>query len=271
MIKLQLKHTQLHLASFLFSRKARRQLDFEATENAEDSPQPQPQTNKREKLIVKLPVLKKQKAEPKSKGRGKGGKGRGKGGRSAHGRGRGRGRGCNTSSEISTNGFNCASVTAPPHPQGRRGRGRGNTTKQSYPVLDYVAVVKQKGFKAPEDPLAVQLAKYFQEKTEIEYNMIVDKMKDVPEDDILRMLGIDPNKETDNYKAKEAGAEADDKETIEQEAEVFMKELSSSAESEKQKGKEDSDSTGEGKANAATKQRRRKEKSRQGRGKENSS
>ena len=178
---------------------------------------------------MKLPVpKKKQKAEPKSKGRGKGGKGCGKGGRSACGRGRGRGRGCNTSSEISTNGFNSASVTAPPRPRGRR--GRGNTTQQRYSVPNYVAVVKQKGFNAPEDPLAVQLAKYFQEKTEIKYNMIVDKMKDVPEDDILRMLGIDPNKETDNNNAKEA----DDKETNEKEADAFMKELSSSAESEKQ-------------------------------------
>ena len=220
----------------MYSRKARHQLQYHSNDagdnSCEDEKEPETpmQPAKREKLVVKIPIPKKTKAEPKNKGRGKGVRG----GKSAHarGRGRGRGRGCNTRSENSTN-RGSVTAPAPARPRGRRGRGRGQQQK-SYQVPEYVAVVKDdnKGYVPPSSDLAMHLAKYFEKKTEIEYDVIVNKMADVPEEQILEMLGIKP-KNTDG-KTEENGQqpEANNSED-EREADELMKELSEKSETKK--------------------------------------
>ena len=132
-------------------------------------------------------------------------------GRKSSGRGRGRGRGC--------------------------GRGKVTDTHSSYPVPDFVAVTKQdKGFTAPSGQLAEHLANFFQNKTEIEYDVLVDKMKEVPEDQIFNLLGIKPkNSESssgndgsdDKNNSDELDKNKSDDITPEEEAEAdsFMKEL----------------------------------------------
>ena len=224
----------------MYSRKARHQLQYhsdDADDNSceeEKEPETPMQPAKREKLIVKIPIPIKTKSEPKKTGRGKGVRG-GKSAR-ARGRGRGHGRGCNTSSENSTNGV---SVTAPARPRGRRGRGRGQQQK-SYQVPNYVAVVKDnksKGYVAPSGDLAMHLAKYFEEKTEIEYDVIVSKMADVPEEQILEMLGIKPKKTDGKTEENGKQPEANNSED-EREAEELMKELSEKSETEKVETKE---------------------------------
>ena len=96
---------------------------------------------------------------------------------------------------------------------------------------DFVAVVKQdKGFTAPSGQLAVHLANFFQNKTEIEYDVLVDKMKEVPEDQIFNLLGIKP-KNSESSSGNDGSDELDknklDDITPEEEAEAdsFMKEL----------------------------------------------
>ena len=96
---------------------------------------------------------------------------------------------------------------------------------------------KKKGYTPLENKLAAELAKYFESRTEIEYSVLVDKMKDLPEEQILDLLGI-------KGKAKEE----DSKPTIEKmdegltpedekEADEFMVELKEQAKEKLEKEK----------------------------------
>ena len=190
--------------------------------NAEESEEP-----KREKLVVCLPNPKKGKnAKNESKKSGVGAS-RGHGGRNG-------GRGCGHGSvpkepESKTKtkrGGSCRSSR-------KRGRGgsAGSIDSGTYPVPNYVAVVTdiagtdKKCYNPPENELAAGLAKYFESRTEIEYSILIDKMKEVPEGDILKLLGI---KSKDTEEEKEPKIEKED-ELIspedEKKADEFMEEL----------------------------------------------
>ena len=59
-------------------------------------------------------------------------------------------------------------------------------------VTDAAPAAGAKGYTPPDNRLAEELAKYFEERTEIEYNILINKMKSVPEADIMHLLGIKP-------------------------------------------------------------------------------
>ena len=66
-------------------------------------------------------------------------------------------------------------------------------------VVTDSAGTDKKGYNPPENELAAGLAKYFESQTEIEYSILIDKMKEVPEGDILKLLGI-KSKDTEEEK-----------------------------------------------------------------------
>ena len=88
-----------------------------------------------------------------------------------------------------------------------------------------------KGYSPPEDDLACGLAKYFESRTEIEYSVLIDKMKEVSEGQILKLLGIKEKEDESPPKEKEN----DDKLTPEdeKEAENFPAQLQEQAKAEK--------------------------------------
>ena len=97
----------------------------------------------------------------------------------------------------------------------------------------------KKGYNPPENELAAGLAKYFESRTEIEYSVLIDKMKEVPEGDILKLLGI---KSKDTEEEKEPKIEKED-EIIspedEKKADEFMEELKQQAKEELEKANAD--------------------------------
>ena len=174
-------------------------------------------TQERERLIVKIPlgkgkgISKKKLSAPSKKQSTKGGGGNNSGGGScgSHGgRGRGRGHGCSQTISTSTSSDNNKPST---HGR-RRGRSRAqpkNTVTDEYPVPDFKAVVtdavppapQQKGYTPPDNKLAIQLAKYFESRTEIEYDVLLKQMETVPQADIMQILGI--KKKTEDSEEKE--------------------------------------------------------------------
>ena len=102
-------------------------------------------------------------------------------------------------------------------------------------VVTDSAGTDKKGYNPPENELAAGLAKYFESRTEIEYSVLIDKMKEVPEGDILKLLGI---KSKDNEEEKEPKIEKED-EIIspedEKKADEFMEELKQQAKEELEK------------------------------------
>ena len=209
--------------------------------NAEESEEPI-----REKLVVRLPNPKKGKnAKNESKKSGVG---------ASHGCD-----GCNGGRE-----HGCGSVPKEPESKTKtkRGGSHRSTRKQgcggsagsidsgTYPVPNYVAVVTdstgtdKKGYIPPENELAAGLTKYFESRTEIEYNVLIDKMKEVPEGDILKLLGI---KSKDTEEEEEPKIEKED-ELIspedEKKADEFMEELKQQAKEELEKANADKKSQG---------------------------
>ena len=91
--------------------------------------------------------------------------------------------------------------------------------------------------------MAAGLARYFENRTEIEYSVLVQKMKELPEGQILDLLGIKgKEKEEDSkptIKKKDAGLMVED----EKEAENFMEELKQQAKEELEKEKTDREQT----------------------------
>ena len=97
----------------------------------------------------------------------------------------------------------------------------------------------KKGYNPPENELAAGLTKYFESQTEIENSVLIDKMKEVPEGDILKLLGI---KSKDTEEEKEPKIEKED-EIIspedEKKADEFMEELKQQAKEELEKANAD--------------------------------
>ena len=83
-----------------------------------------------------------------------------------------------------------------------------NDVTDAYPVPDFKVVVTddappaKKGYAPPENDLAVQLAKYFESRTEIEYDVLLKQMETVPQADIMSLLGI---KKKDDSEEKKDG------------------------------------------------------------------
>ena len=61
--------------------------------------------------------------------------------------------------------------------------------------------LQQKGYTPPDNELAIQLAKYFESRTEIEYDVLLKQMETVPQADIMQILGI--KKKTEDSEEKE--------------------------------------------------------------------
>ena len=91
----------------------------------------------------------------------------------------------------------------------QQGGSAGSNVSDTYPVPNFVAVVtdgkdtKTKGYSPLEDVLAHGLAKYFESRTEIEYSILVHKMKEVPERHILKLLGIKEKEDETQSKKQE--------------------------------------------------------------------
>ena len=183
-------------------------------ENGTTPPQP------RERLLVKLPVpkgkskgKKKTGYSPKTQNKGGGVNKRG-GGRSNRGRGHGHGQsnGTNTSTSSSNDNNSPGNITTSRRGcRGGRSRGQktATDTDASYPVPDYKAVVVEKpapantGYNPPENVLAKELAKYFESRTEIEYDVLLQKMAKVPEADMIQILGIKKKSNDNDTEAKQ--------------------------------------------------------------------
>ena len=99
-----------------------------------------------------------------------------------------------------------------------------------------------KGYTPPDNRLAEELAKYFEERTEIEYNILIDKMKSVSEADIMHLLGIKPKAEDTKDKGSnnsEAGKTVDELSPEEQkEADDFLESFKEDTKSKLEKEKE---------------------------------
>ena len=115
-----------------------------------------------------------------------------------------------------------------------------------------------KGYSPPEDDLARGLAKYFESRTEIENSVLIDKMKEVSEGQILKLLGIKQKEDESPPKEKEN----DDKLTPEdkKEAENFLAELQEQAKAEKAEENNEIDEAEEQRKKQALKQLACKEK-----------
>ena len=192
-----------------------------------------------ERLIVRLPKTKSKKgknAKNQSKNSGVGascGCGGCNGGR-GHGRGSVPKEPASKSTKVSSR-------------KSTRKRGVGCSTGSAgsaeYKVPNYVAVVtdgkgtKKKGYTPPENELAAGLAKYFESRTEIEYSVLVEKMKDLPEGQILDLLGIKGKAKKEDSKPKieekDEGLTPED----EKEADKFMAELKEQAKEKLEKEK----------------------------------
>ena len=112
---------------------------------------------------------------------------------------------------------------------------------------------KIKGYTPPESELAAGLAKYFENETEIEYSVLVEKMKELPEGQILDLLGIKGKEKEED--SKPTIEKQDEELTLEDEKEAddFMEELKQQAKEELEKEKIDREQT----------ERKEKEKARQ--------
>ena len=147
---------------------------------------------------------KKQKGAPPKHQSTRGGRG---GGSNCGGGGGGGGHGgCGNgqSTGTSTDNAETSKTTVPkPGHNCRHGRSQGVPIVDSYPVPNFKAVVvtdaapapTSKDYTTPDNRLAEELAKYFEERTEIKYNVLIDKMKSAPEADIMHLLGIKPKAE----------------------------------------------------------------------------
>ena len=104
-------------------------------------------------------------------------------------------------------------------------------------LLLTVKAKKKKGYTPLENELAAGLAKYFESRTEIEYSVLVDKMKDLPEGQILDLLGIKGKAKEEDSKPtieeKDEGLTPED----EKEADEFMVELKEQAKEKLEKEK----------------------------------
>ena len=119
-----------------------------------------------------------------------------------------------------------------------------------YPVPNFKAVVvtdaapapASKGYTPPDNRLAEELAKYFEERTEIEYNVLINKMKSVPEADIMHLLGITHKAEDTKDKGStnsESGKTVDELSPEEQkEADDFMESFKEDTKSKLEKENE---------------------------------
>ena len=100
------------------------------------------------------------------------------------------------------------------------------------------------GFQPPENKLAEELAKYFQQRTEIEYDVLVQKMNEVPEADIMTLLGIKKKSDESNN-----GKQSDEEKSIEEispedekEADEFLAQLQKEAKEQEEKEKQEQES-----------------------------
>ena len=246
-------------------------------ENGAAPPQP------KEKLIVKLPLAKgkakgkKKTGEPSKTQTKGGGVNKCGGGCSNCGRGHGHGQsnGTNTSTSSSNDNNSPGNITTSRRGC-RGGRSRGqktdNVTDASYPVPDYKAVVVEKtantntGYTPPENALAKELAKYFESRTEIEYEVLLEKMATVPEADMMQILGI--KKKSNDNDANDAEAkqhnETEHDKSIEElnpddekEAEAFMASLAQAGKEKKLK-REDKENKTQRKAEEKAKEDKNK-------------
>ena len=110
------------------------------------------------------------------------------------------------------------------------------------PLPDFKAVVTddappaKKSYAPPENDLAVQLAKYFESRTEIEYDVLLKQMETVLQADIMSLLGI--KKKDDSEEKKDGKKDKSVKEITEltaedqKEADEFMATLVQKAKEE---------------------------------------
>ena len=96
---------------------------------------------------------------------------------------------------------------------------------------------KKKGYTPPENELAAGLAKYFESRTEIEYSVLVEKMKDLPEGQILDLLGIKGKAKEEDSKPKIEEKDEGLTPQDEKEADEFMAELKEQAKEKLEKEK----------------------------------
>ena len=91
--------------------------------------------------------------------------------------------------------------------------------------------------------MAAGLARYFENRTEIEYSVLVQKMKELPEGQILDLLGIKGKEKEEDSKPTIVKKDSELTLEDEKEADDFMEELKQQAKEELEKEKTDREQT----------------------------